>query len=73
MLFMLVVSWLPEKSALDTQVGTFSLWRHMVRWSLILFVALPASAPEPFVPITGTKPILTLSLSVNVIVDAAFL
>ena len=73
MLSMLVVSWPIEQSALDTQVGTFSSCRHIVRWSLILFVALPASATEPFVPITGTKPIPTLSLSVNVIVDAAFL
>ena len=73
MLFMLVLSWLIEQSALDTQVGTSLLWRHMVRWSLALSATSSASATEPFVPTTHTKPIPTLSLSLHVIVDAAFL
>ena len=38
-LSMLVVSWLPEQSALDTQIETFLLWRRMVRWSLVLSTA----------------------------------
>ena len=73
MLFMLVLSWLIEQSALDAQLQTSAFWRHMLRWSLILSIALPASAPGPFVPTTGTKPIPVLSLSLHVISDAAFL
>ena len=72
-LSMVVVICLPEQSALDAQIETSLLWRHIGLPCLFLSATSSTSTNKSCVPTTHIQAILVLFLSLNVISDAVFL